>query len=188
MKFDKSLINDKEAGIKLFKNRLKKAQEMLKEIFEVNFTSYDPMILHVDDKSEQFKYEAVFKLNERTITAIFEFEEHLNSGILVEVLKIKETEIKDIPIITDTLSFKIVVNRILSILEGVYDINFTTLDLDEEDEHIKKVISNETENFWAAIFTTEENEGAYKAEYILSESKQPFLRITNYKKHIICFD
>lgn len=186
MKFSKSLINDKEFGHKFFNSRLNKAQSLLTDVFELDFTGNDSKVIDELKIPEQFKYSIKFKFNGRELTAKFQFVYCLED-LFTETFEIKEIAVIKVPLVAPANDFKSVVNEILEILEEKYDINFTPLDPDEEDTNIKKVILREADTRWVATFITNDHEAVFKAEYTLID-KQPLLRITQYKTHIIYFE
>lgn len=183
MKLSESLLHEKEFGERIFKSSLDKAKTLLTEIFDLDFINNDPKIINIIDEPENYKFEIIFDIRGRKITALFNFEND-HDDILSEVLRIKETSVNDIFILDKAENFKDTVKNAMDYIEEKYDIDFTPLDPEEENKNIisTKYIKDES---WLAIFNSDYYEAEFKAEYIFIPGSEAYLTITQCKNHII---
>ncbi|MBU3173278.1 hypothetical protein [Clostridium estertheticum] len=187
MKLSKSLLDEKEIGQKIFKSGLNKAKNLLTDVFDLDFRNGDSKIINIEDDSDNLKYEILFDMNGRKITALFTFEEY-QDDILREVLIIRELVVVNIPVEEVPNDIDKTIIKIMEILEEKYGINFTPLDPENEDKNIKEINTNEKNDCLKVIFTSEDHEAKFKAEFKYKQGKMGFLKIEQHKEHLIYFE
>lgn len=184
MKISESLLYENEFGGRIFNNSVEKAKKLLSNVFDLNFNELDPKIIKINDCSENYRYEVIFNINGREITAIFNFEsENLENEdrIVREVLRINELENCDIKINQDK-DFKVSISEIIDSFEEKYDIIFTLLDPDEKNENIKEFKYDEKNKIFKLSFTTDYHEALFNIEYIESDK---VVKVNKYNHHVI---
>jgi hypothetical protein len=196
MKFSGSLLENKDIATRIFSNSVSKTKSILKDIFGLNFEGSDPMIKAVTEEVESFKFDVVFTLNEREITADFKYEvEDLAGDIVTEILTISEStseRIKMADIRADTKDGKQLywkyVNGLQDYLESKFELNFTPLDPEEKDSNIISINPDEDNLSWICAFNQEHQEGRYEATFQLTPGKDQYMLLTQRKKHMIYLD
>jgi len=161
MKFSIGLFYDSEIGKNIFTNEITKANKLLNEIFGLDFNQGIPgtndAVIDYDKKI----YKIGFSFKNRYIRAQLVFMQ-VDVDVIQDALEIYE----DARIIYSEYNlpgdFYDAVDKVINILEDLYDLNFTPLDPNDKDINIIDIIKKEPELF-EVVFTHDDFEGNYKA-------------------------
>jgi hypothetical protein len=188
MKFSENLIYESHFGSKIFNKYVDNIKGLLSEIFEIDFSNLDSNKICENLNLTDYIYEVKFHLEDRNIDihSAFSFEKD-KKDLLSGVLKINEISIDKWIIECDSNNYNNIINAIMTYLEEKYDIDFTPLNLDEENKNIKNVEVNQDES-WASNFTSNNHESEFFAEFHYDTGKEHVLKITQIKAHAVYLD
>lgn len=190
MRFSKSLIEDKSIRDKLFLQGIKKSNEVLEDIFGIDFTEDDPRVTDKYSNEDMFYYGFRLELNGRKLNVEYKLNKN-EEDLLAEVLEISEVETENIEIICDKPdenNFNYVVSRLQEQLEDKYGIYFQPLDPEDRDERIKEIVLDEKYGVWQVKFTEEFKEGEVFVCYLYTNEPKQTAKIIHRNRHEIYLD
>lgn len=191
MKFNDSILNNADIGQIFFLSSINKANQLLTDVFGLNFYDNDPSIIGINADKDQYRYEVVFNYNGGKIQSVLNYDKTGDDN-LQELLYISEhderIDSETIYFPDDIRTFNDAINKCMAYLEDKYNINFTPLDPGEADENITSVNFNENEETWEAAFIDNNQEAEIKAQYKKDKDGISALNISRFRKHVIYLD
>jgi hypothetical protein len=196
MKFSGSLLENKDIGTRIFNNSVSKTKNLLKDIFGLNFEVTDPNINSLIEDTENYRFETIFTLNSRKITAGLFYEvEDLTNDIITETLTITEHANENVllpgAVKAGTEYRKLFwenVKRVQDYLEKRFELNYTPLDPEDKDENIISVAHDERNFTWKSVFKQDHQEGNFEVKYNFVAGQDQYIAIVQNKQHKIFLD